>query len=184
MIMRRIPPCPSKTLSPRPTFRSSRDKWGMGGRHALFPGPALDALPFGGCRIPDAILHGKRSFGLVAGPSSAFSDAEFRVRLFSSLQLVVAATGLRTRSRHACDFLSRLNRLAPGQPPFLTVRSPEATGLASSLIDCIFSQSSGAVFNIASLLEVFHAACLAVVTFPSRALFCPPFSVFLSVNPA
>jgi hypothetical protein len=96
---------PLKTLSPRPTFRSSRDKWGMGGRHSLFPGPALDALPFGGCRIPDAILHGKRSFGLVAGPFRVFSTAEFQVRLLSPLQLMVAATSLRTRSRHACDNL-------------------------------------------------------------------------------
>ncbi|HEV2319410.1 MAG TPA: hypothetical protein VGV18_06655 [Verrucomicrobiae bacterium] len=132
----------------------------MGVRQALFPGPALDAHPLGGCRIPDAILHGKRSFGLVAGPISAFSAAEFRVRLFSSLQLVVATTGWRTRSRHACDLSSRLNPLAPGQPPLLTARSPEVTGLASSLIDCFCSQSSGVVCNIASLRKFYTRLAL------------------------
>jgi hypothetical protein len=106
------------------------------------------------------------------------SAAEFQVRLFSSLQLVVAATGLRTRSRHACDFFSRLNHLAPGQPPLLAARSPDATGLASSLIDCFFSQSSGVVFNIAGPSEIFHAACLALVTFPLRALFLSAFQRF------
>jgi len=33
----------------------------MGVRHALFPEPALGA-PLRGCRLPDAILHGKRSY--------------------------------------------------------------------------------------------------------------------------
>jgi hypothetical protein len=50
-----------KTISPGPTLRSDRDKWGMGVRHALFPEPALGA-PLRGCRLPDAILHGKRSY--------------------------------------------------------------------------------------------------------------------------
>jgi hypothetical protein len=36
-------------------------KWGMGVRQALFPGPALGAAKRG-CRLPDAILHGKRSY--------------------------------------------------------------------------------------------------------------------------
>ena len=51
----------SKNISPRPTFRSNGDKWGMGVRQALFPMPTLGAHPCGGCQLPDAILHGKRS---------------------------------------------------------------------------------------------------------------------------
>jgi hypothetical protein len=112
----------------------------MGVRHALFPGPALDALPFRG--LPDSRRHSPRQaeFRPRGRTVQRLSAAEFQVRLFSSLQLVVAATGLRTRSRHACDFLSRLDRMAPGQPPLLAARSPEATGLASSLIVCFYSQ--------------------------------------------
>jgi hypothetical protein len=60
----------------------------------------------------------------------------------------------------------------------LAARSPDATGLASSLIDCFFSQSSGAVFNIASLWKFLHAACLAIVTFPLRTLFLSAFQRF------
>jgi hypothetical protein len=84
------------------------------------------------------------------------------------------ANQVKTRLR----FLSRLNRLAPGQPLLLAARSPDATGLASSLIDCFFSQSSGVVFNIASLRKFLHAACLAIVTFPLRALFLSAFQRF------
>src|SRR5579859_5649586 len=78
-----------KKISPRPTFRSNGDKLGMGVRHALFPKPALGA-PSRGCRLPDAILHGKRSFRPRSRAVQRLAAAEFRVRLFSSLGLVVA----------------------------------------------------------------------------------------------
>jgi hypothetical protein len=35
--------------------------WGMGVRHTLFPVPTIWRSPRGGCRLPDAILRGKRS---------------------------------------------------------------------------------------------------------------------------
>jgi hypothetical protein len=60
----------------------------------------------------------------------------------------------------------------------LAARSPDATGLASSLIDCFFSQSSGAVFNIAGLWKFFHVACPAFVSFPLHALFLSAFQRF------
>jgi len=47
---------------------------------------------------------------------------------------------------------------------------PNATGLASSLKDRFFSQSSGVVFNIAGLRN-FHATCQPIVTFRCEALF-------------
>jgi len=77
-----------------------------------------------------------------------------------------SANQVKTRLR----FLSRLHRLVPGLPLLLTARSPETTGLASSLIDCLFSQSSGVVFNIAGLWKFLHAACLAIVIFPLPTL--------------
>src|ERR1017187_1007386 len=45
---------------------------------------------FRGCRFPDAILHGKRSFRPRSRAVQCLATAEFRVRLFSSLRLVVA----------------------------------------------------------------------------------------------
>jgi hypothetical protein len=64
----------------------------------------------------------------------------------------------------------------------LAARSPDATGLASSLIDCFFSQPSGAVFNIAGLRKFVHAACPAIVSFPLQALFLSAFQRFLLAN--
>ena len=46
--------------------------------------------PRGGCRFPDAILHGKRSFRPRSRAVQCLSATEFRVRLFSSLRLMVA----------------------------------------------------------------------------------------------
>jgi hypothetical protein len=43
-----------------------------------------------GCQLPDAILHGKRSLRPRSRAVQRFTVAEFRVRLFSSLELVVA----------------------------------------------------------------------------------------------
>src|SRR5580704_14446280 len=45
---------------------------------------------FRGCRLPDAILHGKRSFRPRSRAVRHLAMRGFRVRLFSSLQLVVA----------------------------------------------------------------------------------------------
>ncbi len=54
--------------------RPGRDKWGW--EFATLSFPNRHWAPFWGCRVPDAILHGKRSFGLVAGPSPVSGDAE------------------------------------------------------------------------------------------------------------
>jgi hypothetical protein len=107
----------------------------------------------------------------------SLSAAEFQVRLFSSLQLVVAPPACEPGQDTPAIF-SRLNHLVQGQPPFLTARSPGTTGLASSLIDCFFSQYSGVVCNIAGLWKFLHATCLAIVTFPLRALFLSAFRRF------
>lgn len=45
---------------------------------------------FRGCQLPDAILHGKRSLRPRSRAVQRLSTSEFRVRLFSSLRLVVA----------------------------------------------------------------------------------------------
>jgi len=104
---------------------------GMGVRHALFPVPALGAHPRGGCRLPDAILHGKRSLRPRSRAVLRLAVAEFRVRLFSSLGLVVAPPACEPGQDTSAILSPRLDRLAPGQPPLLTARLPGATGLAS-----------------------------------------------------
>jgi len=46
--------------------------------------------PFGGCQLPDAILHGKRSLRPRGRAVQRLADTGFRVRLFSLLELMVA----------------------------------------------------------------------------------------------
>ena len=60
--------------------------------------------------------------GLVAGPSSAFAVTEFRVRLFSLLRLVFATPAGKPGRDTSVTFTPRLDHLAPGQPPQVTVR--------------------------------------------------------------
>jgi len=106
------------------------------GRKAL-DGPALGA-PSRGCRLPDAVLHGKRSHSA----SQQGRPAPFGHWISSeAFQLAWAggcATGPQTRSRHDCVCGPRLDHLARGLPPLLAVRSPRATGLASSLSGCVW----------------------------------------------
>ena len=82
------------------------------------------------------------------------------------------ATGLRTRLRHACDLLgSRLGHLAQGQPRILSVRSPRATGLASSLSGCIRLTVQRCSFQHRRRSGRFHVPSLGLcVSFPARAL--------------
>jgi hypothetical protein len=93
---------------------------GLGVRHTLFPMPTLGA-PSRGCRLPDAILHGKRSFRPRSRAVQRLSAAEFQVRLFSSLGLVVAPPA-REPDQDTFAIFPRLDLLAPGQPPLLAVR--------------------------------------------------------------
>ena len=60
------------------------------------------------------------------------------MRLFSSLGLVVAPPACEPGPDTTVIFGPRLDRLASGQPPLLTARSPDATGLASSLSGCLW----------------------------------------------
>src|SRR5215471_20887780 len=104
----------------------------MGVRHALFPALTLGAHPRGGCRLPDAILHGKRSHRPRSRAVQRLASAEFRVRLFSLLGLVVAPPTCKPGKDTSANSSPRLDHFARGQPPLLTARSPSATGLASS----------------------------------------------------
>ena len=99
---------------PCPTFRSNRDKLGVGVRHALFPVPTLGAPAAAG--LPASRRH---------SPRQAESSASWQGRpapcgtglLSEAFQLAWAggcATGLRTRSRHGCGHIPRLHHLALG----------------------------------------------------------------------
>jgi hypothetical protein len=67
-----------------------------------------------GCQLPDAILHGKRSF---RPRSRAVQHLAITGLLSEAFQLAWTsgcATGLRTRLRHVCFFLSASSPLSAG----------------------------------------------------------------------
>ena len=88
-------------------------------------------------RLPDAILHGKRNYRPRSRAVQGVAAAGLLSEAFQLASTGVCAIGLRTKSRHVCDSAPRLNHLARGQPPLLAMRSPRATGLASSLSGCL-----------------------------------------------
>ena len=121
----------TKTKSPRPTLRSNRDKSGDGSSPYSLSRAGIRRQI--GCQLPDAILHGKRSHRPRSRAVQRLTTAGFRVRLFSSLGLMVAPPACEPGQDTSANVFPRLDRLAPGQLPILSGRSPGATGLASSL---------------------------------------------------
>ena len=75
-----------------------------------------------GCQLPDAILHGKRSLRPRSRAVQRLAAAEFRVRLFSSLGLVVAPPDCEPGQDTSMSSSPRLDHLAPGRPLLLTAR--------------------------------------------------------------
>jgi hypothetical protein len=116
---------------PCPVFPDRDPQRGMGVRHALFPMPTLGATWAAG--FPTLFSTASGVFGLVAGPSRTSRLLDCRVRLFSSLRLVVAPPAYEPGQHTSVTFAPRLNQLTPGRPPLLAVRWPGVTGLASYL---------------------------------------------------
>jgi hypothetical protein len=71
------------------------------------------------------------------------------VRLFSSLELVIAPPACEPDQDTSMTSFARLDHLAPGRPPLLTVRwpAPRVSPLNSQV--AFRSQASGVVCNIA-----------------------------------
>jgi hypothetical protein len=151
----------------------------MGVRHALFPVLALGAPAVRGCQLPDAILHGKRSHRPRSRAVQRLATAEFRVRLFSSLELVVAPPACEPGKDTSVTACPRLYHLAPGLPPLLTARSPGATGLASSLSGCLSFTGQRRRFYHRRRFGSFSRVLPWPRVLPDpSAHFVPPFGVF------
>jgi len=92
-----------KQTSP-PSLAARRGRrWGMGVRHTLFPMPTLGATQVRGRRLPDAILHGKRSFRPRSRAVQRVSATGLLSEAFQLAATDGCAIGLRTKSRHVCD---------------------------------------------------------------------------------
>ena len=110
-----------------------------------------------GCQLPDAILHGKRS---LRPRSRAVQHLAVTGLLSEAFQLAWTggcATGLRTRSRHVCVFISASSPLSAGSAPafgsafarchgsrLLTLRLPF---VHSSAVSFLTSPTSRKVFT-------------------------------------
>ena len=158
----------------------------MGVRHALFPALAIRRAPFcGGCQLPDAILHGKRSHRPRSRAVQRLTSAEFRVRLFSLLELMVAPPACKPGLDTSANSFPRLYLLAPGQLPILSERSPGATGLASSLSDCISFSGRRWCFSHRRHFGRFSRIVPGPRVLPcSNAHFVLPFGFFRLADPA
>jgi hypothetical protein len=149
----------------------------MGVRHSLFPAPTLGA-PSRGCRFPDAILHGKRSFRPRSRAVQRLAVAEFQVRLFSSLRLVVAPPVCEPGQDTPMIF-SRVLTISTGSAAVFDSAFAQCHGSRLFTLRLLFhSQSSGVVFNIAGARKFFTRP--AQPSWPSRCerSFCHAFRRF------
>jgi len=93
------------------------------------------------------------------------------VRPLSSLRLVVAPPAYEPGKDTSVIANPRLYPFAPGRPPLVAVRWPEATGLTSYLSGCFsLTGQRCCLAHIAGVLEGFHRPCLGQVVFPDRTL--------------
>src|SRR5215471_1077198 len=65
-----------------------------------------------GCQLPDAILHGKRSYRPRSRAVQRLATTGLLSEAFQLASADGCATGLRTRSRHVCDCLSASSPLS------------------------------------------------------------------------
>jgi hypothetical protein len=133
---------------------------------------------FRGCRIPDAILHGKRSFRPRSRAGRHLSMHGFRVRLFSSLQLVVAPPACKPGQDTPAN---RFRVLTTGSRSAIAFGDAFARSHGSRLFTLklpFISQSSGVVFNIAGDWKFFTEPAEFPCSSRCVRSLCPPFGVF------
>jgi hypothetical protein len=133
-------------------------------------------LPFLPCQLPDAILHGKRSY---RPRSRAVRHLAANGLLSEAFQLAwagVCATGLRTRQRHACETFSASSPLSARSATVFygTFAWRHGSRLFSLRLPSFTSQRWR--FYHRGRSERFHGSCRDRVSFPVRALILSRFS--------
>jgi hypothetical protein len=149
----------------------------MGVRHSLFPELTLDAHPRGGCQIPDAILHGKRSFRPRGRAVQRLAVAEFRVRLFSSLRLMVAPPACEPGQDTPAIFL-RVLTIGFGSAAAFDGAFARCHGSRLFTHRLLFLTVQRSRFAESPFLGSFSRDLPAVVTFPLQTLFLSAFRRF------
>jgi hypothetical protein len=175
--------CLQKTISPCPTFRSNRDKWGMGVCQALFPMLTLGAHPCGGCQLPDAILHGKRSYRPRSRAVQCLAAAGFRVRLFSLLGPMVAPPACKPGQDTPAIFF-RVLTISTGSAAAFDSAFALCHGSRLFTLRLPFTHSPAVSFLTSPALGSFSRGLPSRRVLPgANAHFVPPFGVFLLADP-
>ena len=150
----------------------------MGVRQALFPEPAFGAPFSGAAGFPTPFSTASGVIGLVAGPSDAFRRCGFRVRLFSSLRLVVAPPACKPGQDTPANFLRVLTTGSGSATAYGGAFALSHGSRLFSLKLPFISQSSGVVFNIAGAWKFFTVPAEFPCSSRYVRSFCPPFGVF------
>jgi hypothetical protein len=155
----------------------------MGVRHALLPVLALGAPR--GCQLPDAILHGKRSHRPRSRAVQRFAVAGFRVRLFSSLGLVVAPPACEPGKDTSVTAFSASSPLSARSAPAFGGTFARCHGSRLLTLRLLFIHRSAAPFlTPPTFRKVFTGLAWTRVLPDASAHFVPPFGVFHLADPA
>jgi hypothetical protein len=170
-----------KTNSPCPALRPDRDQMGDGSA----PRSLSRCRHWAPVWLPAPRRYSPRPAEFVRPRSRAVQRltlAEFRVRPLGSLRLVVAPPACKPGQDTFVISLPRLDRLAPGRPPLLTVRWPGATGLTSYLSGCLSLTSQRCILKHRRRSGSSAGPALARILPGIGDSFCPPFGVFGSAG--
>ena len=169
----------AKNNKSRPDLAVEPGQMGDGSSPCSLSRTSIWRTHFRGCWLPDAILHGKRSYRPRSRAVRRLAPRGFRVRLFSSLRLVVAPPACKPGQDTPANFI---RVLTTGSGSATACDGAFALSHGSRLFSLkllFISQSSGVVFNIAGAWKFFTE--LAGFPCSSRCVrsFCPPFGDFL-----
>ena len=164
---------------PLPDLSVRQGQMGDGSSPSSLSRASIWRTLFSGCWFPDAILHGKRSYRPRSRAVRRLSAMRISSEAFQLASAGGCATGLRTRSRHACDFFVRV--LTTGSGSATAYGGAFALSHGSRLFSLklpFISQSSGVVINIAGTWKFFTEPAEFQCSSRCVRSFCPPFGVF------
>ena len=132
-----------------------------------------------GCRLPDAILHGKRSLRPHSRAVQRLAAAELSSEAFQLASAGVCATGLQTRLRHDCDCSSASSPLSAGSAAAFDGALARCHGSRLLTLRLPFVHRSAVPFLISPTFGRFSRVLPKSRVRPDAfAHFVPPFGVF------
>jgi len=171
LVVRRWMFSPPKNNKSLPNLSVEQGQMGDGSAPSSLSHADIRRAPFGGCQLPDAILHGKRSLRPRGRAVQRLAASGFRVRLFSLLELMVAPPACKPDERHVCDLLFASPPISTGSATVFDGAFARYHGVSPLHSQVAFAHSPAvSFFNIADAWKVFTQPARAVVSFPVRTL--------------